>query len=175
MYQAHVHPGQDGKGPFEKMKRHGCLFILAILAWGFPAQAFAIQLHMGNEGIIVHQLGHLFFLFSMIGLIFTINLRHMNQQKGWRLIQYAALFFIFWNLNTLTAHFLDNQIEVVRMETLSFTRLQVVTASDSSLLAGVYYFLKLDHLWCVPAMVFLYKGLDRLLKDQPDRQSRSEG
>jgi hypothetical protein len=157
------------------MKRHRCLFILAILAWGFPAQAFAIQLHMGNEGIIVHQLGHLFFLFSMIGLIFTINLRHMNQQKGWRLIQYAALFFIFWNLNTLTAHFLDNQIEVVRMETLSFTRLQVVTASDSSLLAGVYYFLKLDHLWCVPAMVFLYKGLDRLLKDQPDRQSRSEG
>lgn len=156
------------------MNRYGCLFSLALLAWGLPAPAFAIQLHMGNEGIIVHQLGHLFFLFSMVGLMFTINLKHMNQQKGWRLIQYAALFFIFWNLNTLTAHFLDNQIEVVRMETVSFTRLQVITGSGSSLLAGVYYFLKLDHLWCVPAMLFLYKGLDRLLKDQVSGQGRSE-
>lgn len=157
------------------MKRHGCFFSLVALAWSLPDPAFAIQLHMGNEGIIVHQLGHLFFLFSMVGLMFTINIKHMNQQKGWRLIQYAALFFIFWNLNTLTAHFLDNQIEVVRIDTLSLTRMQVVTTSDSSLLAGIYYFLKLDHLWCVPAMGFLYKGLDRLLKDRMPRQGRSEG
>ncbi|MCF8075781.1 MAG: hypothetical protein K9K63_11910 [Desulfotignum sp.] len=157
------------------MTRPGCLFSLVALAWSLPAPAFAIQLHMGNEGIIVHQLGHLFFLFSMVGLMFTINIKHMNQQKGWRLIQYAALFFIFWNLDTLTAHFLDNQIEVVRIDTLSFTRMQVVTTSDSSLLAVVYYFLKLDHLWCVPAMAFLYKGLDRLLKDRTPRQGRSEG
>lgn len=157
------------------MIRQGCLFSLVVLAWSLPAPAFAIQLHMGNEGIIVHQLGHLFFLFSMVGLMFTINIKHMNQQKGWRLIQYAALFFIFWNLDTLTAHFLDNQIEVVRIDTLSFTRMQVVTTSDSSLLAVVYYLLKLDHLWCVPAMAFLYKGLDRLLKDRMPRQGRSEG
>jgi hypothetical protein len=157
------------------MKQLRWVFSLGVMAWVLPAPAFAIQLHMGNEGIIVHQLGHLFFLFSMVGLMFTINIRHMNHQKGWRLIQYAALFFILWNLNTLTAHFLDNQISVVRMETLSLTRLQVVTESNSSLLAGVYYFLKLDHLWCVPAMAFLYKGLDRLLKDPIARQGRPGG
>ncbi len=150
------------------MKPAVCLFFLAGL-WGLPAPAFAIQLHMGNEGIIVHQLGHLFFLFSMVGLMFTINSKQLTHQKGWRLIQYAALFFIFWNLNTLAAHFLDNQIAVVRIETLSLTQMAIVTRSDSQLLSVIYYFLKLDHLWCVPAMVFLFTGLNCLLKDQGQR------
>jgi hypothetical protein len=147
------------------MKPAPCFLWLAVV-WGLPAPAFAIQLHVGNEGIIVHQLGHIFFLLSMVGLMFTINSKQMTRQKGWRLIQYAALFFIFWNINTLVAHFLDNQIEVVRIETLSLTKMTIVTQSDSQLMAMIYYLLKLDHLWCVPAMVFLYKGLDCLLKDQ---------
>ena len=32
-----------------------------------PAQAWAIQLHLTSEGIITHQMGHLFFLVSKIG------------------------------------------------------------------------------------------------------------
>jgi hypothetical protein len=131
-----------------------------------PAPAFAIQLHTGNAGIIAHQIGHLFFLFAMVALMFTINSQGLIRQKGWRQIQYGALFFIFWNLDTLVAHFLDNQIEVVRIETLSISKMAIVTQSDSQLLAVIYYFLKMDHLWCVPAMIFLFMGLDNLLKAQ---------
>jgi len=149
------------------MIRTGCLICLAP-AWILlrPAPVFAIQLHSGNAGIIAHQIGHLFFLFAMVALMFTINSQGLIRQKGWRQIQLGALFFIFWNLATLVAHFLDNQIEVVRIETLSITRLAVVTQSESQLLAVIYYFLKMDHLWCVPAMIFLYLGLDTLLKTQ---------
>jgi hypothetical protein len=145
-----------------------------ILSWVLllPAPAFAIQLHTGNAGIIAHQIGHLFFLFAMVALMFTINSQGLIRQKGWRQIQFGALFFIFWNLDTLVAHFLDNQIEVVRIETLSITQMAVVTQSDSQLLAIIYYFLKMDHLWCVPAMVFLFMGLDSLLKAQ--REMRQE-
>lgn len=156
------------------MKPAASVFFLAVI-WGLPSPAFAIQLHMGNEGIIVHQMGHLFFLFSMVGLIFTINSKHLTHQKGWRLIQYAALLFILWNLNTLAAHFLDNQIAVVRIETLSLSQMTIVTRPDSQLLAGIYYFLKLDHLWCVPAMVFLFTGLNCLLRDQAHRSDSAGG
>jgi hypothetical protein len=155
------------------MIRTGCLICLAS-AWILlrPAPVLAIQLHTGNAGIIAHQIGHLFFLFAMVALMFTINSQGLIRQKGWRQIQLGALFFIFWNLDTLIAHFLDNQIEVVHIETLSVTRLAVVTESESQLLAVIYYFLKMDHLWCVPAMIFLFLGLDTLLKAQ--RKARQE-
>ncbi|MCF8093436.1 MAG: hypothetical protein K9K40_13385 [Desulfotignum sp.] len=156
------------------MKPAVCLFCLAVI-WSLPSPAFAIQLHMGNEGIIVHQLGHIFFMLSMVGLMFTINSKKLTRQKGWRLIQYAALFFIFWNLNTLAAHFLDNQIAVVRIKTLSLSQMTIVSQSDSQLLAGIYYFLKLDHIWCVPAMVFLFSGLNCLLRDQVRRSDSAGG
>jgi hypothetical protein len=170
MYQADVHPGQDGKGPFKKMNRTGCLICLA-LTWVLlrPAPALAIQMHGGNAGIVAHQIGHLFFLLAMVALMFTINSQGLIRQKGWRQIQLAALFFIFWNIDTLVAHFLDNQIEVVRIEPLSITRLTVVTQADSPLLEVIYYFLKMDHLWCVPAMFFLFLGLDSLLAAQRQR------
>ncbi len=155
------------------MKPGLSLFCLAGI-WGLPAPAFAIQLHTGNAGIIAHQIGHLFFLFSMVTLMFTINSQGLIRQKGWRLIQLAALFFIFWNLDTLAAHFLDNQIEVVRIETLSITKMAIVTQSDSQLLAVIYYFLKMDHLWCVPAMIFLFIGLNSLLKDQRQRSDSAD-
>ncbi len=131
-----------------------------------PDPAWAIQMHQGMEGIIVHQLGHLFFLLSMVALIFTITGKGLNREKGWRMIQLAALFFIFWNLDTLAAHFLDNQIRAVHIENLSLGKMAIVTRSDSSLLAVIYYLLKLDHLWCVPAMFFLLRGLDCLLAAQ---------
>ncbi len=155
------------------MNRTGCLICLA-MAWVLlrPAPVFAIQIHGGNAGIIAHQIGHLFFLFAMVALMFTINSQGLIRQKGWRQIQLGALFFIFWNLDTIVAHFLDNQIQVVHIEPLSITRLAVVTQADSPLLAVIYYFLKMDHLWCVPAMIFLFIGLDSLLAVQ---RQRAEG
>ena len=158
------------------MNRTSWLFCM-ILLWALvlPAPAFAIQLHTGNAGIIAHQIGHLFFLFAMVTLMFTINSQGLIRQKGWRQIQLSALFFIFWNLDTLVAHFLDNQIEVVRIETMSMTKMAVVTQSDSQLLAVIYYFLKMDHLWCVPAMIFLFIGLDSLLKAHREAQHQGPG
>jgi len=44
--------------------------------------------------------------------------------------------------------------------------MRIVTNNDSSLLAWFYYILKLDHLLCVPAMLFFYRGLSKLVDDQ---------
>lgn len=131
-----------------------------------PDQLFATQMHLESEGIIVHQLGHLFFLLSMVTLIFTISGQNLHQKKGWRLIQYSAMLFILWNLDALTIHFLDNQIAAVNVKTLSLWEIQINPANNSRSLANFYYFLKLDHLLCVPAIALFYLGLSRLLKEE---------
>lgn len=132
----------------------------------FPANGFATQLHASSEGIITHQAGHAFFLFSMVTLILTISGKQLNQQKGWRLIQYSAFFFILWNLDAMTAHFLDNQIHAVKIENLSLWKMDIITHNNSQGFGFFYYVLKMDHLLCVPAMLLLYKGLSRLHEEQ---------
>ena len=139
-----------------------------------PMDVFAIQLHASSEGIITHQMGHLFFLFSMVALIFTVTGKGLDRQKGWRLIQYSAFFFILWNLDAITAHFFDNQLHAVKIENISFGKIKIITSNDSSVLAWFYYVLKLDHLLCVPAMVLLYKGLSTLVAEQKSRLTKQD-
>lgn len=139
-----------------------------------PDYGYATQLHASSEGIITHQVGHLFFLFSMVALIFTVTGKGLDKQKGWRMIQYSAFFFILWNLDTIAAHFFDNQIHAVKIETISFSQIKVISHNNSLVLAWVYYFLKLDHFLCVPAMLFLYLGLSNLVEDQRSMATKKD-
>ena len=152
---------------------HNCLKLTGIIAAAsalvpafLPGTAWATQLHTSSEGIITHQIGHLFFLFSMVVLFFTITGKELDKFKGWRMIQASAFFFVLWNLDAIAAHFLDNQLRTVWIETISIDRIRIITDSNSSLLAWTYYILKLDHLFCVPAIFFLYRGLSLLVHDQ---------
>lgn len=156
--------GKKPKTPGRGIKR---VLLLALGGLVFlPPEAHAVQLHAASEGIITHQSGHVFFLFSMVILIFTVSGKGLDIQKGWRFIQYSAFFFVLWNLDALLAHFLDNQIHAAKLENISLGQVRVVTHNDSAILAWAYYFLKLDHLLCVPAMFFLYRGLSHLLDEQ---------
>lgn len=161
-----------GKLPSDKILSIGsfaakaCLAALAMAALIiYPADAAATQLHVNTEGIIVHQVGHLCFLMSMVALIFTVTGKGLDSVKGWRLIQYSAFFFVLWNLDAIAAHFLDNQIAAVSTETISIEQMRIITRENSPLLAKIYYILKLDHLLCVPAMFLLYRGLSLLASD----------
>ncbi|HSO17908.1 MAG TPA: hypothetical protein VLT88_00535 [Desulfosarcina sp.] len=127
--------------------------------------ALATQGHAGIEGVWVHQFAHLFFLFSMLLLIYWLRQAGLVREPGWRSIQYAALFFILWNVDTILVHFLDEQIRAVQVENLPGWRIHVAAAPGREGLAALYYLVKLDHLLCVPAMVFLLLGLRHMLND----------
>ena len=131
-----------------------------------PGPIHAIQLHQGSEGIIVHQVGHLFFLLSMVVLIFIITGRQLNRDKGWRRIQFSAILFVLWNLDTISAHFFDNQIGAVTVENLSLWQLKITALSGSDFLVYFYHSLKLDHLFCVPALFLFYRGLSLILEHE---------
>ncbi len=139
--------------------------MIAIVCILWPLDALATQGHAGIEGVWVHQFAHLFFLFSMLLLIYWLRQADLVKRPGWRFIQYAAFFFILWNLDTILVHFLDEQICAVSVTNLGDWKIQVTATNGHEWLATVYYLIKLDHLLCVPAMVFLMLGLHHMLKE----------
>ncbi len=136
----------------------GMLFLIT------PGMAHAIQLHSASEGILVHQMGHLFFLISMGILILTIQGKKLHRERGWRLIQYSALFFILWNLDAMGAHLLDNQTHLISTTLISISHIQIENLHHQEAMTRLYYLLRMDHLLCLPAMMLLYRGLCHLVK-----------
>ncbi len=139
------------------------MIAIACVLWS--SKALATQGHAGIEGIWVHQFAHLFFLFSMLLLIYWLRQAGLVKLPGWRYIQYAALFFMLWNVDTILVHFLDEQIKAVTVQNLDNWRIGIRTIPGYEWLAPVYYLAKLDHLLCVPAMVYLMLGLQHMLKE----------
>ena len=145
---------------------------LAVLAgWLCPEAALAVQEHGAPEGIYLHQGAHLFFVASMGLLIFWLRQRRLVREPGWRWIQYAALFFILWNIDAFTAHFLDEQSGVLDTAMAAPGQIKIEVDDHLTSLAWLYYMAKLDHVLSVPAMLFLYAGLRRLLRDAGRRRA----
>ena len=55
-------------------------------------------------------------------------------------------------------------MKIVKVTYLNPWTIQITDTFGSDLLKVLYYVAKLDHLLCVPAIVFLYLGLKRLLE-----------
>jgi len=141
--------------------------LAAIIVLIGAAQAWATQTHGEPEGLYVHQAAHVFFIFSMGLLIYWLRRRELVREKAWRYIQYSALLFILWNIDTFAVHFLDEQIDLIRTRKLDTWHMQIDTAQGRAWLGQIYYLAKLDHLLCVPALLYLYLGLTRLHQKIP--------
>jgi hypothetical protein len=140
---------------------------------GMPEEVLATQVHKGLEGLVGHQIGHIFFIFSMGILIYWLRERKLIRETGWRFVQYAALFFILWNLDALVVHYLDGRHDLFQTIDEGTWDARIHLLEGPKGLAVLYYLVKMDHLLCLPAIVFLYLGLRQLLKQ--DQASRSQG
>jgi len=135
--------------------------------------ALATQAHSAPEGLYAHQVAHIFFIVSMGILIYWLRERKLVQAVGWRYIQYSALFFILWNVDAFFVHLVEEQLALVDIQRMGLWEINITTSMKSQTLLGLYYAAKLDHLLCVPALLFLYFGLRRLLKDAEALNSRT--
>jgi hypothetical protein len=128
-----------------------------------PSPALAIQEH--GAGLHTHQMAHVFFAFSLGLLIYWLRRRGLVASKGWRYIQYAALLLIIWNVHAFWGHWLEESsgwIETRRSGAMSIT-ISAVQGYEWAI--PFYYAAKLDHLICVPSLLFLMLGLRRLLNE----------
>ena len=96
-------------------------------------------------------------------LIFWLRKWRLTVSESWRHIQYAALFLIAWNVDTMVSHWLLEQSNLIAVETIAPLKIRITTAEGWQWLTEIYYLTKLDHLLCVPALIFLFLGLRRLL------------
>lgn len=149
-------------------------FITIALLLAFPTGAAATQGHGGPEGLYAHQMAHLFFMFAMGLLIYWLRRRRLTEQAGWRLIQYAAFFFILWNLDAFVVHLLEEQLDLLTISRPGRWQISIAAPPQWTWLGRVYYLAKLDHLFCVPAIIFLYMGLRRLAREAPTHTNRGE-
>jgi len=125
--------------------------------------ALATQGHGEPEGLWVHQMSHVFFAFSMGILIYWLRVRALIQETGWRYIQYSAFLFILWTIDAFSVHFMEEQLRIVESTKINPWTIEIESPYDSLWFNLLYYFTKLDHLFCVPALFLLYLGLKRLL------------
>jgi hypothetical protein len=152
------------------VKMKNLLFLIITLFWMCPEMARATQAHGDPEGIYAHQLAHLFFIFSMMILIYWLRQRKLIRVLGWKYIQFAAFCFILWNVNVILVHFLDEQALLITVERISTWRI-MVTSSMGRWIEIVYYMVRLDHLICVPALFFLFLGLKKLVQSETEKSS----
>ena len=150
--------------------RHGCrpgLFsaVLAGITFLLVDPAMATQTHTQPEGLYVHQMAHVFFIVSMGILEFWLRQRNLVNEPGWRYIQLAAVLFMLWNIDTIVAHMLDEQLSVLQITPLDPWHIKMVASEGYEGLTVLYYLVKLDHLLCVPAMFCLFYGLKMLIKN----------
>jgi hypothetical protein len=127
-----------------------------------PAAGWAFQSHPAPEGLYAHQLAHVIFIGAMGILIYWLEVNHFSRQKGWRLVQASCVLFILWNVVAIVGHWVEEQIpnHLVTGDPDWTQRLEVGTTP----LAYAFFALKLDHLICVPAMVFLFLGIRAIYK-----------
>ena len=129
-----------------------------------PGIILATQAHGQPEGIYAHQFAHLFFMISMLIFIYWLRQKKLTRLTGWRFIQYASMFFIVWNFAVIWVHFLDEQAMLVTVQKVSAWRIRI-DSPFGNVASVSYYICKMDHLFCVPALLFLYAGLKRLSND----------
>lgn len=137
--------------------------LLAVLA--APETALATQGHGGREGLYVHQFSHIFFCISMGILIYWLKSRNLTREPGWRWVGISALLFILWSADAFTVHLLDEQLVLIDTSRVGAWRMHIDAADGYGWVRPIYYLAKLDHLFCVPALIFLYLGLRRLLME----------
>lgn len=143
--------------------KSGALLILGLFCGVEPA--LATQTHGAPEGLYVHQMAHLFFIISMGSLEFWLRQRNLVAKKGWKSIQLAAILFILWNLDAMCVHFMDEHLDILGIQRVGFWQIRIESLQAHYGVAILYYLLKLDHLLCVPAMFFLYRGLRHLVRE----------
>ena len=157
-----------------KIGLHVSIFTAFVWIFFNPGDALATQAHGAPEGIYAHQMAHILFILSMGFFIHWLRERKLIKEVGWRFIQYAAFFLILWNLDAFLVHLIDDQLGLIQVKRIGLWHIQLNAGKDGNILEILYYFAKLDHLFCVPALLFLYYGLRRLLKENHSTIAKQE-
>lgn len=132
-------------------------FILPLLWLIFPGEALALQVHGEPEGLYVHQMAHLHYIFAL-GYFFWDIRRSSFTGRGWRYLQIFCILMTLWNLMAFAGHITGAYLVPESLQQTD-CYLETRLVSPLTLDKYLYFIAKLDHLIYVPALFFLFLGL----------------
>lgn len=133
------------------------LLLPLAMALLFPGEAQALQVHGEPEGVYVHQMAHLHYIFAL-GYFFWDIRRTSFTGRGWRYLQLFCILMACWNALAFVGHIAGLYLDPrALLQTNGY--LQTLLLSPMTLNKYLYFITKLDHLIYVPALFFLFLGL----------------
>lgn len=130
------------------------LFVGLILLGSFQS-AWGVQSHGGAEGLVSHEIGHIFFLGGLIFLLFKAYQAKI-EGTGWAFFRIFLWLLVGWNIMTFSGHWMREFVDLSK-----FQEVEGVTTffTATSFFDFVFYLTWLDHLLLVPAFCCLYLAL----------------
>jgi hypothetical protein len=125
-----------------------------------PPAVFGLQTHGGPEGLYVHQGAHLFLVFSLAIFLVTVRRSRLKAEKAWRLLSWGAFLLLLWNIWAFAGHVAETAVP--ESDFVVLPGRTVPSLAMNSWREATYYVLKMDHLLCLPALVFFCAGLRKL-------------
>ncbi len=140
------------------------LLTLAVFTCGYnfvcPASAWALQAHGAPEGMYVHQIAHIYFFLALVYLYWDVQ-RSSFAGKGWEYLLKFCLCMLCWNVVAFLGHAMAGHVDVhIVSGAGGYLRGSVQGAGIFKTL--LFYLAKFDHLFVVPALFYLYKGMRTL-------------
>lgn len=126
----------------------------------FASPAWAVQAHGGAEGLVSHEVGHLFFIIGMTFLLFRAYLDNLIT-PGWQMFKGFLVFIILWNIIAFGGHLMNEIVDTSKYIKSNGHTTGFLVESPFDLL---FYLTRLDHLLLVPAFICLYISLGRWRK-----------
>ncbi|WP_448873835.1 hypothetical protein [Desulfobulbus propionicus] len=132
-------------------------FIIPLLCLILPSDAQALQVHGEPEGMYVHQMAHLHYVFAL-GYFYWDIRRSSFTGRGWRYLQIFCILMTLWNLLAFVGHIAGAYLDPASLQRTD-SYLQTRLTDPLTLNKALYFVTKLDHLIYVPALFFLFLGL----------------
>jgi hypothetical protein len=146
-------------------RRIWCSLGLLLLLWSYPESAFAYIPHWDpKEGFFIRQFSYLFFLIAMLFFFYELKQENLRYKPGFRFLALASGFFALWNLDCFVGQFVALNLGAPVLSGPAGIFSQKLVMTDPGV--WVYYLTKLDHLFLVPAFLFLYFGIRALARSR---------
>ena len=141
----------------QRILQNALLVLPLIIALLTPGEALALQVHGEPEGLHVHQMAHVHYIFALCFFFWDIR-RTAFTGRGWRYLQLFCLLMICWNVLAFVGHFADLFLDPQALQQTG-SYLQTRLISPFTLNNALYFISNLDHLIYVPALFFFFLGL----------------
>ena len=130
---------------------------LTVLLLLQSADAWALQPHVGGEGLFTHQMAHVFFMGTLIYLYLHTRRTQDPVSRGWRYLRLFCVLLFFWNLMAFVGH--ETAVHLSRDEFTDAGTWTEQLVFPLSVLKLIYFVAKMDHFLTVPALLALFFSL----------------